>query len=1164
MKSQKILTKKIAFLFSSIGLIACANANQFEPAKTPIFSMSQAKPNIHMLFDDSASMQSVDVSAPEHTFGFGQPVCVNQSAQWHSERTRLNEYDPFQDGTYKPWNDDQAVNGLINGKKKPPRIMECAYVSRTDALDNVFRSLIYKYRERSYLGVSVLWQVNNEGVKDIFDSLIRLPLSDYSELSSQAVENEIINPISTLIKSSPGQTPLYPAVYEAIKMYRGQPVTLGGVTRSNVSLNAEDVFPYKLMTTPLRYRCQENHLVVMTDGEPNMDRVWGIDLHDGLDSIKDGANDQVNGVNVGYHTELVSGSTIGRATSSVDLRYAHKPMLKDGQWVEKTLDDAGKSWTDELSVPMPIITHSVSLFVDPLSRVYLDMTEPTGGMNLGFGDGEGNAEDLLLAFDTIFSSIIKSTSSTVATNDKTNSVVLEGSPVNANGDVDLSKAGSIRYDTTYNFDQQMGNIRAIVPYIKEHTIIEGQDHIEIDTVELWNTDLTVKAEQGNYLTFLGSDDQNSNELTYLTDPKVKDKFKAIHDASKYGESFNDFYIAWLMKGGVYEGGNGLRSRLLPLGSITNSDLVLANKDVLYINIAKDKMAQNLARDLVGYVKYKANYQPVNHLIVSDNDGFINFVNAQRGLTGHAEAGARNTAYFPQLLAHRLDEIAGENRLATLVLEGKNKLSDVKIHDSFYGDLYATIGLTSMGSGGKGIVGYRVFGAPVSLEKLPKHDLLENVKPLFEITNEGPESFRTKGFENLGYTYSGFEVFNRMVTKNGKNQGQAVAVFGNGFGADKSILYFIDAYTGEKLHEIILNPHGGGASTPSIVIQPSIDGQALNRIYVGDYSGTLYKINFNGKNLDDGSVTVTALFQATVTPNNYGQSAISVKPLVTKNKSTGLYSVAFGTGNATSYALDRGSNSLVEHSVYNVVDHNNISDTSTTTVALLSKSPAALSALLKINDLNVGKVNYTQGSNINYYSEEKHDLEITAPESSNQNANRNGWAMRLVADGTASGERTIQNAKYDSENNNIVFVTWGMHESNVKFEEGAADPCISDMAFGKVLSFDADTGKSSGKKGIYNKGTTGTAEGGLTGNGIVENPEGNDIADLDDFQEGLEDEISAIVGEDDSSSASQEEPSKLDCVGDIFGKPSCTESVIEENHDPLPHGRVNFKKINSYY
>lgn len=1144
------------------------NATQFEPSTTPIFSMPQAKPNIHMVFDDSGSMGARDIMMPEHGYSFGQPVCDKQSDEWHRERKARGEYDPFQDGVYKPWDDAKAQNGLIGGKKKPPRMMNCIKVTRAQALDNAYRTVMHKYKEKAYLGMSFLWRtVALDDPNKEPTSLVRLVMDDYSVLSEKDFEEQVIERIGKEIHAPAGGTPMYPAAYEAVKLFRGQPLAAEGANwyvkdsapAPMISEKCNEkgcYYPYVQFETPLRYRCQENHLIVMTDGVPNTGYAFGMGIGDDIKFVKELDGKLIeNGVHISRNV-AVNGADIGRLTSRVDLRYASKPIYKNGQWVEKTIDDAGKSWTDELSKSMPITTHSVSLYVDPLDPVYTDMTTATDGMNLGFGMNEGDAEDLVLAFDTIFSSIIKSTSSTMSTNDRSNSEVLDEIPVSSGGVVDLSKVGTIRYDTTYNFNQQMGNIRAMAPYISGYVNVEGEEKPVIDVVELWNTDNTIKSGHGNYITFLDSND--GLKLAHLGDSEVKKQFEAIHRENRYGEKFNEQYIAWLLSGGTYNGGNDLRARLRPMGSVTNSDLVLANKDILNINISKDKMNQSLAQDLVGYLKYKVKNQPVNYLIVSDNDGFVNFVNAQRGLTGYETAGARNTAYFPQLLAHRLAEISGENRPATLVLEGKTKLSDVKVYQQSQGNIYATIGLTSMGSGGKGIVGYRIYGAPEDLKQSSSTEYLDQVTPLFEITNEGPEKYRTSGFKDLGYTYSGFEVFNQIY--NGK--GRAVATFGNGFGVDKSVLYFIDAYTGEKLHEIILNHDGGGAATPSIVVKASNDGQALDRIYVGDYSGTLYKINFNGKDLDDDSVTVTALFNASTTPNNEGQSAISVKPLVTK--SSGLYRVAFGTGNASSYELDRGKNSLVEHNVYNVIDHNNILGSSSATVGLLTKPSTVLSPLLTINDLKVGDVNYAAGSSIDYYSEAKHDLEITMPESNDQDANRNGWAMRLVADGHKSGERTIQNAKYDTAGNNIVFVTWGINERGTGYIAGDLyDPCLSDAAFGKVLSFDAKTGKSSGKKGIYNQGTTGTAEGGLTGEWIEESPEGNDVADLDDFQEGLKDEIIEMIGEEDSSHASNEEADRLDCIGGIFGEVTCEES-IPDTAEPLTPGRVNFKKINAYY
>lgn len=1164
MNYLKLSVKKLFLMVPSIGAMMVANATQFEPSTSPIFKTAHAKPNIHMMLDDSSSMkQYKDVMTSEHAFGFSLPVCEDPGSQWHEERKRLGEYDPFQDGAYKPWNDDNATDGKIGGKTKPPAILNCKMVARYDALDETVKRLMYKYKEKAYLGVSFLWQVNDHGggfKQPPGESLLAFPITDYSGYSDAEFKTKVIDRMSKKIRQAWGETPMHPAAYEIIKMFRGQPLTQNGVNGNTVNFptvitkcdNNHCYYPYLKFDTPLRYRCQQNHFIVMTDGEANMPRVWGVDPRDQLPHSENHSEKSPvlmqDGVNQSLR-ENIGAKDIGRIVGQTDLRYELKPILKNGIWEQKKVDDAGKSWTDEFSEPMPIFTHSVSLHVNPLHSDYTDMTASTGGMNLGIGHEGGSVEDLFLAFDTIFSSIIKSTSSTSSTNDRVNSNISNGNPLEFDGEADLSEIGTIRYDSTYNFNQRFGKIRAMVPYLtKDHN---GESII--DVVEIWNTDQTILLNEGRYLTFLDSGSNNGTQLTYISDDKVVDQFKKIHDARKTGEKFDQNYIKWLTNAGQYDDQNQLRSRLRPLGSMTASDILLSNKDLLNINTNKDKMSSSLSSELIAYLKYKAQYQPANYLIVSDNDGFINFLNAQRGLTGGKKAGARDTAYFPQLLAHRLDEIAKENREATLVLEGKTSLTDAKVYQPTIGDIYATIGLTSMGSGGKGLVGYRIFGAPESLKVPSSDNLLNQVTPLFEITNEGPKEYRTKGFDDLGYTYSGFEFFNRVKDK---GQGQAVAVFGNGFGVDKSVLYFIDAYTGEKLHEITLNNFGGGASTPAIVVRSSNDGQALDRIYVGDYSGTLYKVNFNGKDLDDDSVTVTALFQASTAPNNAGQSAITARPLVTKDKTSKLYNVAFGTGSASSQDLDRGKNSLVEHSLYNVVDHNNMSGPSTAEVAVLSKVSGSLPPLLTINDLRIGEVKYAEGSKIDYLVIDKHELDIQTPTGNSPN----GWAIRLIADGTNSGERIQQRAMYDSTANAVVFVTWGIFERDFSGGNDLYDPCLSDEVFGKVLSFDVKTGKSSGKTGIYNQGSTGTAEGGLTGEGLLDDPEGNSTTELD---KDLQEELVEIVGEEDSSHASDGDTG-LHCVGDVFGRPECSEIEKIDEPEPLPKGRVNFRKMNAYY
>ena len=1147
----------------------------FKPSFEPIFNSERPKPNILMVLDDSGSMKKFqDTVLPEHYISFGNPICQRQSDSWHADRVKLGEYDPFIDGKYVPWDEQKAVNGLINGKKRPPLIESCVLGFRNQALEYTVDTIMRSYRDHAYIGISVLWLSYDDKPIRGEGGLLSLPIDDYSGLSEEELQEELAS-TKHRMKVSAGNTPIYPAVYEAIKMFRGQPMNARGTANVAFQLapyksdkiceGSKCYYEFVQYETPLRYRCQQNHMIVMTDGEYNSQQAFGIDLNDGIklfeNSVISSNDEYYNGVNVSVSGDFEGkGEIIGRLTSSVDLRDVRKPINPHGRWLTKSVDDAGKPWKDSFSVKMPIYTHSVSMFVDPLSPIYVSMTAPTKGLNLGFGESGGSATDLLNAFDKIFSTIIKTSSSTFAITDRKNANALEGKPVFKDGIVDMSTVGSIRYDTTFNFRQHTGTVRAMVPYISKYTTAPGSTMKVpvIETMELWDTDDTILPNSGRYLT-LGPSNKQGEQFRYLDDSATVDEFSKIYELSHKDQRFNSDYIDWLMNFGRVESSGTLRSRIKPMGSITNSNIVLANKDELYVNVAKDRMTQDLSKDLVSYLIFKTKFQRSNLLIVPDNDGFVNFINAQRGIDYRARAGGRDTAYFPQLLAHRLDEIAKNNRNATLILEGKTNVTDAKVFQPNKGLIFATIGMTGMGAGGKGLVGYRLFAGTenqvVSQSMLPSEesDPIDKVLPLYEITNEGPKKYRTKGFEDLGYTYSGFEFFNQMEDKKWKS----IAVFGNGYGVEKSVLYFINAYTGEKLHQITLNNHGGGASTPSIVVKknPNESGQIVERIYVGDYSGNLYRVDFqDGDYDDDSSTSITLLFEAKTSPNNEGQSAITVKPLVTYDDTIKYYTVAFGTGIAESKRLDRGNNSLVEHFIYSIVDKNNMSQS---VKASSVKGGTKLFPVVTLRDLTEGAVHYVRGSSVDPLEAAVHDLSIQMPVTKKDN----GWYTRLIADGTRSGERTLQNPQYDPNNQSVVFNTWGIHEQSGFVEvDNLYDPCLIDVAFGKTLSLDLKTGAANNSSDVMNKGVTNNAYGGVTGNNLSEGPVGNTTTNLNDLDNDSREKLLNLLPEEDSSYAVPKGSVPVMCKGDISGDVICAEHIFK--HRQLEKGRLHFHRVKS--
>lgn len=454
--------------------------------------------------------------------------------------------------------------------------------------------------------------------------------------------------------------------------------------------------------------------------------------------------------------------------------------------------------------------------------------------------------------------------------------------------------------------------------------------------------------------------------------------------------------------------------------------------------------------------------------------------------------------------------------------------------------------------------------------------IDKVTPIFEITNEGPVQWRTKGFENLGYANSGFEFFNRLIYKNGQEQGQAVAVFGNGFGTDKSTVYFIDAYTGEKLQEVILSHNGGGAATPSIIVKNAIDksGQQIQKVYVGDYSGTMYQIDIlDGDFTNDQKVYVTALFQAPKT--NPGQSAISTKPMVIKTKS-GKINVLFGTGIAKNSVVDRGKNAAVQHNIYNIqVSEKVLPSYARTADVIRNTSYLNLERMFNIYDLSAGHVKYSKDMEIDYLQENRLEVDITPPKISVNSGKNAGWYIELTADGRNSGERIIEDPRFDQQNQSVIFNTWGIHEREETNDQGIYDPCLRDASFGKVLALQFETGAAGstgggrggnsnntagGHDNLGNTATIGSATGSITGDLIsTASPDDNSVTSIKDLEKSVvEDVVKATGVENSTYTTIDENGTQVICVTDDMGKTTCVSE--ERETKVLQKGRISFQSL----
>lgn len=91
-----------------------------------------------------------------------------------------------------------------------------------------------------------------------------------------------------------------------------------------------------------------------------------------------------------------------------------------------------------------------------------------------------------------------------------------------------------------------------------------------------------------------------------------------------------------------------------------------------------------------------------------------------------------------------------------------------------------------------------------------------------------------------------------------------------------------------------------------------------------------------------------------------------------------------------------------------------------------------------------------------------------------------------------------------------------------------------------MAFYTTTGGGAPEISIANKGTTGTAMGSLTGDGVESAPEGNEETKLSDLDKEDKEELLDTVDKLNSSYETDSENSGVYCVGGIDGKSECVE------------------------
>lgn len=884
------MKKSLSLLVSALLLSNASFA--FTPHQEPLVKQNPPKPNILMVLDTSGSMNTSDM------------------------------------------HNDKGVK-----------------TTRIKVLRETVKDLLLRYRHDAYVGFTILGpRAADYAYQGSYPfDILKLPISDLSkdkdiDAAIDIAESALQPPPQTNL------TPLTFAIYEAAKVLRGKPRIKETIRGRRYDFGSRKVGAAD--PAPIRYRCQEQHMILMTDGDGFYDAIGVPDLVSGDPhslTVKNARGKERQLIDYSVHTKFLW---------NLDLR-------KDATFSSNT-DDAGKEWLSKGSKRMPIHFNAISFgrnvgsSSQSLLRKSVSYTVDENDKQKGVYVHATDTSALHQAFHQIFQSIIQTRSGTGAIQDQ-----------------QAQSQNSLRYSSSYEPRVWTGAVVA-----RSYNSDTGK----FDTIK-WDTRDTLKPNQGMFYTAKKGSKKSSGQLE-----KVELKNSGI----------NAQYAKWLQGN---ERVDKFRDRQgNTLGAIIHSDLTYVANDIPYINLSS--LSPSVQDEFFNYAMLRRDNMHHNLLIAGSNDGLINFIYADKSSTGtHPRAGQRYVSYFPSFFKDDLDKITDFYYNHSYKVDGKTH-----IFDALHQEMFRTIGITSMGAGAKALVGYQLFEAPRNTDRTARFTsgASSEFQINFEITNQ------TKGFENLGYTYSEIDFFNQKTSV----ENRAVAVFGNGFGNQVSSIFLIDAVTGQKINEIILSDEGLGAASPALVVDldPNTGFQSLSELYVGDYSGDLYKVSFNPASTDFSNVKKVKLFST-----GSSNEPITVRPIINrdKNKTMWLY---FGSGSAMTLE-DIAEDALkVTHHFYGIKDLN----------TEIKKEDLLKQSITKVEGDGERKALYTSMNG-------DHPAE-------------KGWFISLSHPKNVAGERVIFPAVFIG-NKYLSLATWSI----IPGEKN--DPCLADKSTGSKMYLDLYNGNA---------------------------------------------------------------------------------------------------------
>ena len=783
----------------------------------PLGVSTSVEPNIMLLLDNSGSMENIiwaDGYDPTTTYPNWNPGTWFSSWNYDIDLPQGGCVSGFKEG----------VNGGSTKCLKLPfpttstryytNYLNYLFQTYADGTDLTNGTIPNDYR------LSVAKTVTNQFIDNVSD--VRLGLSTFnagdhggSIVAECGSDKTTLKNTVTATQAS-ANTPLAETYYEVTRYFRG----ITSYYNANVSY-----------TSPIEYRCQANHAVIITDGLPTYDSSYPTDDPDDLSRSETLPN-----------WDGLAPSTAVPTNDADRTNPAHYPQYSDGYGGDESLEGAhlylddiakfaydidfrkggndleGKSF-DAADFPKQVLGTSTIGFAAPYQ-----MLKDAASYGAGQYYEANNAGELVLALESALENVVKLTSTTAAV---------------------ASNSGRLSTDS----------------HIYQAQFLSGDWTGSLLALPLDPTDGTIQAASWNAQAQLDTQDWNSGRVIITshstTRTGVAFRWNSLSPTQQNALNTNinnqtdakgEARLEFLRGSRADEGtGNNFRSRLHLLGDIAHSAPFYVGTPAFPDSIGSD------------YELFRTAYEGRQEMIyVGANDGMLH------GFL--ASTGAEKLAYIPEIVFDKLSRLSPSVYAHRFYVDGSPTVSDSYANFGARcasgSPCWRSVLVSGLRRGGQGY-----FALDVTDPNAFNETNASNIV-LWEFSDQDDS--------DLGYSYSQPSIVKMQNDR-------WAAVFGNGYNNTEAdgnastngnaalFIVFLDggldgSWTAGS-DFIKIDTGVGSVNTPNGLATPApidFDGDLkADYIYAGDLEGNLWKFDVSSSSTSQWTVANSqALFTAT--------------------------------------------------------------------------------------------------------------------------------------------------------------------------------------------------------------------------------------------------------------------------------------------------------------